>query len=585
MYQPSAKWWTEDASTSYQTIWKTLARIDDNQRVREQKNLINMQLYMNQSITGLTPDSYMPVAIGSLPGVRMNLIYSVISTLTSKITKNKPRVLFLPNDGDYSNRKNCKNLTKFLDGIFYQTGFYQEAIKMFVDALVFDMGALKIYIEDKEIKVERVFPNEIKVDDADSINGKPQQLHQIKYVPVEALINRFPEKEGDILLQATSRSIVTSATVTDMVKVAESWKLPSKPGKKDGKRIISIEGCVLEEEEWSSGFPFVFYRWTEPLLGFYGQGVAEQLIGFQTIINKALKMIQLSAELGSVPYWLVENSSKVNFADMTNDIHRIIRYSMNPPQMVTPNAVSTDLYQLIDLCEQKAFQKVGISQMSISAEKPQGVDSGVAMQNLYDIESERFYADHERYANCFLKAAELFIECAKSIPGYTVKIDDNEWAKQLSWKEINLHEDAYVMRMYPANFLPTQPAGKLNMLEKLISMQIIQSREEIMDQFQYPDMDKLHSTITSPKMYIDRLIEQMLDPDEPKYTAPDGIMDLKMALKAAQYAKQDAENKGAPRRNIELLVMFMEQCTELLSSANPPAPPQQQPAPMPPPGV
>ena len=46
-------------------------------------------------------------------------------------------------------------------------------------------------------------------------------------------------------------------------------------------------------------------------VGFFGQGLAEQLQGLQLEINKTLRTIQVSMHLVSVPKQLVEASSKL----------------------------------------------------------------------------------------------------------------------------------------------------------------------------------------------------------------------------------------------------------------------------------
>ncbi len=51
---------------------------------------------------------------------------------------------------------------------------------------------LKIFIEDGQIKTERVIIEEIKVDDIESYYGKPRQIHQEKYIQKSVLKEMFP---------------------------------------------------------------------------------------------------------------------------------------------------------------------------------------------------------------------------------------------------------------------------------------------------------------------------------------------------------------------------------------------------------
>ncbi len=58
-----------------------------------------------------------------------------------------------------------------------------------------------------------------------------------------------------------------------MIKVIESWHLKSGPKAKDGKHTICISSATLFEEQYDKDyFPFVFFRWGDRPVGFFGQG-------------------------------------------------------------------------------------------------------------------------------------------------------------------------------------------------------------------------------------------------------------------------------------------------------------------------
>ena len=66
-----------------------------------------------------------------------------------------------------------------------------------------------------------------------------------------------------------------------MVKVIESWHLSSGPKAKDGKHTICTNATLFKEDYDKEYFPFVFFRWNVRPVGFFGQGLAEQLQGLQ----------------------------------------------------------------------------------------------------------------------------------------------------------------------------------------------------------------------------------------------------------------------------------------------------------------
>ena len=572
------KWWIKSEEQAHEAVIAAIRNIDRSQAQRNNKNLVHMRLYGNQDISGFTPSTYsssltLPNS-SSQPGVKLNIIYSMISTLASKITKNSPRVMITPVGGEWSNRKRAKNLTKFLDGIFYETKLYQEAIRVFTDALVFDLGALKIYPCDDKIVIERVFPNEIKVDNMDGMYGKPRQLYQCKYVPLERLITEFPEYEMRIrnAIKDVNHQYISEV---ELVEVIEAWHLKSGSDETDGKHVICIEGVTLFYEDYDScDFPFVFFRWTEKLLGFYGQGLAEQLVGIQTEINKILKTMQLGLHLCSVPYWLVESSSKINKAHLSNQIGNIIEYSITKPELATGSGVSPDLFNHLNWLINQAYQITGLSQLSASSQKPAGLNSGVALREYHDIESERFYSVGKAYEHFFLGAASHFIEVAKYLSknnsGFSIKTSEKGWGEFVDWSDVNMEEDAYLMQMYPTNFLPATPAGKMETLKEMMQMGLITSREEIIDQLEYPDLERLTNLATATLHEIEMMIEKMLDPDEPEYQSPDPITNLELARNLAQSAYLDAKIKGAYEENLELLRRFINECIDLQAATQAP---------------
>ena len=117
-------------------------------------------------------------------------------------------------------------------------------------------------------------------------------MHQEKYVHKDVLKQMFPKFEMEIdraSYVASGEGSYSTSNIKDMIKVIESWHLKSGPNAKDGKHTICISDATLfEEEYYKDDFPFVFFRWNVRPVGFFGQGLAEQLSGLQLEINKTL---------------------------------------------------------------------------------------------------------------------------------------------------------------------------------------------------------------------------------------------------------------------------------------------------------
>lgn len=574
----SKDWWDKDQADMASSVFAVVNGIEQQQSYRQTQNLKFARLYSNYEMLGLGLGKYaVPSNDTFLKNrVTLNVIKSSIDTLASKISKNKPKITFLTSEGDWSEQQKAKKLTKYMLGTFKAIDAYKKAQQCFRDACVWGMGALKVYTDETkgEVKLDRVLPTEIVVDDHEGIYGYPRQLHQTRHMFKDVLIEMFPEHKFKIEAAQTENAGYGSKSMgSEMVKVVESWHLPSGPEAGDGKHAISIKDQTLWAEDYNKTyFPFVFFRWSERLLGFYGQGVAEELVGIQLEINKLLKNIQKAQHLMAVPRVFVENGSAVNTSHINNDIGGIVKYTGRVPSMQTANAMPSEVYNHLENLYQKAFQIVGISQLSAASQKPSGLDSGVALREFQDIESERFMLTGQRYENMFLELARIIIDLSRDL--YTesnkdmvVKAKGDSFIQTIKWSEVDLPDDRYTMDMYPTNLLPNTPAGRLQTVQELVQAGLIDQKQAL-SLLDFPDLEKVLTLKNAAIDNINRILDKIVD--EKEYTTPEPYMDLELAIRLSQQYYLKAQNKGADEEVLSLLRQFIDQATQLLQRAQAP---------------
>lgn len=508
--------------------------------------------------------------------VTLNVVQSMIDTVVSKLTKNKPRVSFLTDGGDWSQQRKAQKLTKFTDGMFYMTDYYNKRAMAIQDSCIFGTGALKVFKNaDNKICLERVFIDEIKVDVYESIYGAPRQMHQVKYIHRDVLVTMFPKYEAEILASTDARNqsaYQSNSTVpqTQMVKVVESWRLPTGPNAEDGIHAISINEVELFKEEYKHDwFPFLFWRWGVRPVGFFGQGLAEQLTGIQLEINKILRTIQVSMHLVSVPKIFVEASSKVVSSHLNNKIGGIIKYVGQPPTEGKLGTIPSELFQHLDRLYTRAFEVAGISQLSAMAAKPQGLNSGKALREYSDIESERFMSVALRDELVAIEAAKMFIEFAKEIDeevdgGFEVRTSSSTSMEKLKWKDVKLDEDAYIMQPFPVSALSKTPAGRFQDIQEYIAAGFI-SREDGMRLMDFPDLQQYFKFSNAGVEDIHRTIERMLDTGD--YTTPEPYENLQYGIQTMQKAYLYYKAQGAPDERLELMRRWIEDAHGLIKKA------------------
>lgn len=595
---PSLRWWdmTDDAMAADAMV-RSAEIIEEDQRPRARLALLYARLYTNQMMDSLYQlGTVRPTVAPSFDTlghrVTYNVAQAVVDTAAAKISKNRPRALFMTMGGNYDKSQMARGLTKFIDGIFYETDFYESVFdRCFTDCAMFDSGISKVYADrkHKKICIERVLPTELLVNDAEAIYGKPRSIYQRKWVDRHVLASEFggkdPEKiarikdadGGDPLKSINLRS-------TDMIPVYEGYHLGA--GDDDGVYRIAIKGCSLVRKPWKRDyFPFPQLNWNLRPVGFWGQGLIEQVVGLQLEINKLQKVITAAQHLMSVPRVFVEAGSEIISATINNEIGAILEYTGTIPTQAMWQAVLPELYQRLETLYQKAFEITGISQLSASSKKPEGLDAAVAINAYHDIETERFVKVGQRSETFVLNNAGQVIDLAEDMEDVDVLSPGTHELEQIAWKDVNLKRDEFVMRKFPTSLLPTTPAAKLQAVQDIQKSGLLTDQtpsgiwaRQMLD---FPDMEEFMSVqneaFTEARYIICEIVEHG------HYIPPEPNMNLQLLLQMAQAAKSKAARTGVSEKRIEFLARLLDEVGDLMTPPPQPlpAPPPVLPPPMP----
>lgn len=576
------RWWKAPEDQLHNHVFPYIQGIQSNQSYKSSDNLRHARLYGNYEMVGLDSYSYSRVeqSYNTSHRVTLNIIQSLIDTVVAKITKNKPKPTFLTDNGDWKLQQKAKKLNKFIEGLFYSCNFYDQATQAFTDACIFGTGAIKIFKEEGEIKAERVFIEELIIDDVEGYYSEPRQIHQKKYIHKDVLKEMFPEYESaieDATKVEDKYSTSMRGNQSDMVQVIESWHLKSGPNAKDGIHSLTIANKTLFSEEYTKDtFPFVFFRWNKKPVGFFGQGLSEQLQGIQLEINKILRTIQVSMHLVSVPKLLVEASSKIVTAHLNNKIGGVIKYAGTPPQYAPLGGVPSELFSHLDRLFQRGYEISGVSQLSAQSSKPAGLNSGKALRTYNDLETERFLTVAKRYEQTFLDAAKIMVSMARDMYEaeeiLKVKVKGQSFIETIEWKDVDIEEDKYMMSIFPTSALSTNPSARLDDVQELLQAGFI-SKEEGMKLLDFPDLKSTMSYLNSALEDIERMIESMIS--QGKYETPEPYQNLELGIQKCQQAYLLYKSQNAPDERLELLRRWIEDANALLEKAAQAAVPQQ----------
>ncbi|NIQ13379.1 MAG: hypothetical protein GTO02_02905, partial [Candidatus Dadabacteria bacterium] len=420
---------------------------------------------------------------------------------------------------------------------------------IFKDGGIFGTGALKILIDDNEVKAERTLITELLVDDLEGAYGNPQSMFQKRVVSRSLLKQQFPAHAGKIDEAAPDEISQRKQKTIDLIAVYEGWHLGP-----EGKHVIAIDNCTLLCEPWKfKTFPFAFFRYNTSIASFYGNGIAEELKGTQTEINKILRDIQRAQNLVAVPRVWADYNSKLNATHLNNEIGSVIKYTGNRPTTETATAMNNEIYNHVKWLIQSAFEKVGISQLTASSKKPAGLDSGRAIREFRDTESERFTSLTKQYEEFFEDAAAIIIEMSKSLyktgVDSTVKTETRDFIETIKWSDVNLDSDKFVLRIQSSSLFPTQPAARLQKVEELVRAGWI-SKESAIGMLDFPDVAAWTTLETAGEEYTAKIINDILS--HGKYTPPEPEILPERAINYARKSYLEARRTGVSEERTEL---------------------------------
>lgn len=585
--QINAKWWEEPEDEAHLHVHAVVTKIRESQAYRHEQSLLYARLYQNCEIVGLRgaqilrPDTSSDFLENR---VSYNVIKACVDTTAAKLAKNKPRPFFMTEGGNWNLARRAQRLSQYMVGLFDQMGtgsgdlrsLWGLGRRSFVDAGVGGTGVVKFFkdVENATVKAERILPDEIVVDDTEGLYEQPQQLHQEKLVFRSTLAAMYPDHEKEIYdANSGVDAQIRTSTAADMIRVVESWHLPSVEGAEDGVHCITIENATLKHEQYTKRyFPFAFFRWSPRLAGFFGAGIAEELLGIQLEINKILRNIQIAQHLVAVPQVWLDIQSAALARQINNQIGGIKYYSGSAPTFFTPQGMGPEVYQHLESLVNKAYQLVGVSQLSATAQKPAGLNSEPALREYQDIESERFMLTGMRYEDFFMDATWIALDLLDELAEVDKKnpemwIKQGDFDKKLKWKDVKIPKNQYVLRPFAAGILPSRPEGKFQKAQEFVQAGFF-DKEDALDLMDYPDVQEKISLKLAPRKDIERMLERMIDNDSADaYESPEPFMNITYGSQCAQSYYLRGRAEGMPEDKLERLRRFMDECDALQTQA------------------
>lgn len=577
-----SNWWKARSKAELASaVLDTAAFLKEQQQYRWRQASLQSRMYGNMPLGTMAGSNLGKMnTTNNLPVDRptMNVVQSCVDTLVSRIGQSKPKPTFLTDAADYKQRSLAKQLNNFVGGEFYQTDAYKLGEEVLRDASVIGDGCIKIVeSDDNRVKLERTLVTELLVDTNDAFYGKPRNMYQFKLVDRSVVSELFAEERSKVQQAEQAypdNNADSQKTMSDQIMLVEAWHLPSSKKAKDGRHVIACtSGILLDEPFDKEDFPFVFLPYSPRMVGFWSQGLTEQLMGTQIEINKLLVTISKSISLVGVPRVFVEDGSRVVKAHLNNEVGSIVTYRGTKPEYTVAPSVHPELYQQLQRLVDYAYQQSGISALAAASQKPAGLDSGEAIRSYDDLQSDRFATLNKRYDDMFVKLAYKIIDLAKDIAlrdgSYQTVYPNKDGTKEINLPAAKLLDNPFVIQCFESSSLPRDPAGRLQKVTEMMQAGIIDMKEG-RRLLNYPDIDQADKLASAAQERIYKLLDEIVE--DGKYTPPDPYIDIQTALQSVGQYYNLYVAAGLEESRAEMLRDWQTQLIMLQTASQPPAP-------------
>src|SRR5580692_8345418 len=119
------KWWGEQKENIYKHVWPLITKTYEQQSYRSLMNLRFARMYANREIISLKAGNHMRIADPRTfltQRQTYNVVKACVDSACAKISKDKPRPLFLTENGSWTLQQKAKRLSQFIQAVFATMG-------------------------------------------------------------------------------------------------------------------------------------------------------------------------------------------------------------------------------------------------------------------------------------------------------------------------------------------------------------------------------------------------------------------------------------------------------------------------------
>ena len=476
---------------------------------------------------------------------QINIIKSCIDTLTSKIAQSKVRPFFNTQNGTFKDIQTVKQAQAFFDLYYDLQNVNKKVSEAFRDSAIFEKGV--IYIDPESKEITKALPWQVFIRPAEVTYGKLTRVYyERKDYPTTLLKENYIRKAN-----AEADDYVVYGVYYDTFNHIKA---------------IIVNGLLVDTIPYKPNkVPFVFLYYCSPIFGDTSQSIVDMLNSIQLEIDNLMMKIKDASQLNPALTFCVPKGSSVKTSQLNNRVGQILEYNATPNMTGSPVTVATPAFidgqymQLVEELKQSAYELVGISQLSAMSTKPTGLNSGVALSTMENIESDRFETQLNQVIRAYVDIAKT---CIEVFPEEDTILPEDNQRLSIKWKDIVEESNKMVVQFSAADSLSKDPSTKLQQLQMLAQTGII-PQTRIAQFMELPDIQSGYSLSNNAINAVLTCINDCIEKDifeVPDYIPflmlKEEIINTQLSLKSAASAENDN------RKDIEKLTKLYEAVEE-----------------------
>lgn len=525
---------------------KNILEIESHQKAWRQKcrrNLILYEFTPNMDLTSqndsTTVGFYNAGNAENTSMIQENVIRSCIDTLGSKIASQKVTPFFNTVNGTFREIQVVKAAQQFFDILYDELNVNKTVVQAFVDSCITDRGI--IYVNKDNKNIERIQPWQFFFDPREYAYG---QLTHCAFKKTD-----YPA------------SLLTEKTDLQTVTLHEYWSIKEH-----------IHATYIEElnkvsfDKWDANIlPFAILRWSNPVKASSSTCVVDLLFGIQKQINYLLSQIKDASKSSFGIKYIVPTDSDVKINRLNNSNGEVIEYTpqmtpngVMPVQPITPAFMDGQWFTALQQFKQDAYEMVGISQLSAMSQKPSGLNTGVGLQTMEDIESDRFETQLNSVIRVYVDIAKI---CMEVFDPLEEVLPSSIYRGHITWKDITEARNLMSIQFSSLDKISKDPVVKQQIISQWVNSGYI-SRAHAMQLMEVPDDTRGYSLMNNSLNAVMSVIDDCVEKDI--YDVPiyidtallkEEITSTLLSLKAAQNPENEVDIEKLQRLMYEAEAM------------------------------